>query len=98
MYNFHYDYMKKKYQENINLMYTDAFIYDIKTIDFYDDIRFEIDQHFDTSEYVADTVFNLPLINKKKLGMVKKHTHTRKYVNTHTKIVYKLTNSAGRRH
>jgi len=50
--------MKKKYQENINLMYTDAFIYDIKTIDFYDDIRFEIDQHFDTSEYVEDKVFN----------------------------------------
>jgi len=41
--------MKPKYQENINLMYmdTDSFIYDIKTIDLYDDIRFEIDQHFD---------------------------------------------------
>jgi len=73
MYNFNYDYMKKKLQENINLMYmdTDSFIYDTKTIDFYDDIRFEIDQHFDTLEYVEDNVFNLPLINKKKLCMLK---------------------------
>jgi len=60
--------MKPKYQENINLMYmdTDSFIYNIKTIDFYDDIRFEIDQHFDNSEYDKDNVFKLPLINKKK--------------------------------
>jgi len=65
--------MKAKYQENINLMYmdTDSFIYDIKTIDFYDDIRFEIDQHFDTSEYDKDNIFKLPLIKKKKFGMMK---------------------------
>jgi len=63
IYNFHYDYMKPKYQENINLLYmeTDSFIYDIKTIDLYDDIRFEI-VHFDTSEYDKDNVFKLPLI------------------------------------
>jgi len=46
-------------------MDTDSFMYDIKTIDLYNDIHFEIDQHFDTSEYVKDNVFNLPLINKK---------------------------------
>jgi len=65
--------MKPKCEENINLMYmdTDSFIYDIKTIDFYDGIRFEIDHHFDTSEYDKDNVFKLSLINKKKLGMMK---------------------------
>jgi len=52
-------------------MDTDSFICDIKTVDLYNDILFEIDQRFNISEYDKDNVFKLPLINKKKLGMMK---------------------------
>uniref|UniRef100_A0A1B0G9Q5 Uncharacterized protein n=1 Tax=Glossina morsitans morsitans TaxID=37546 RepID=A0A1B0G9Q5_GLOMM len=73
MYNFHYDYMKSKYKENIALNYvdTDSFIYDIETNDLYDDIRDDINYHFDTSAYPNQNIFNFPLLNKKVLGMMK---------------------------
>uniref|UniRef100_A0A1B0GEJ9 Uncharacterized protein n=1 Tax=Glossina morsitans morsitans TaxID=37546 RepID=A0A1B0GEJ9_GLOMM len=73
MYNFHYDYMKPKYKVNINLSYmdTDSFIYDIETNDLYDDIRDDINCHFDTSAYPKQNIFNIPLLNKKVLGMMK---------------------------
>ncbi|XP_037806202.1 uncharacterized protein LOC119600179 [Lucilia sericata] len=73
MYNFHYDYMKPKYLDNINLNYmdTDSFIYDIRTNDLYDDIRNDITTHFDTSAYPKDNIYNIPLVNKKVLGMMK---------------------------
>ena len=40
MYEFHYDYMLPKYNDNIQLCYmdTDSLVYDIKTEDFYVDI------------------------------------------------------------
>ena len=40
MYEFHYDYMKPKYGENLKLCYmdTDSLVYHIKTEDFYEDI------------------------------------------------------------
>lgn len=73
MYNFHYEYMKPKYQENIclNYMDTDSFVYDIKTYDLYKDILDDIILQFDTSAYPKDNVFNIPLLNKKVLGMMK---------------------------
>ena len=47
MNNFHYDYMKTKYLEKINLCYmnTESFIYDVRT----SDIRNHIPIHFYTS-------------------------------------------------
>ena len=73
MYDFHYDYMKPKYQENLSLNYmdTDSFIYNIKTNDLYNDIRNDIKSHFDTSAYSKENAFNFPLLNKKVLGMMK---------------------------
>ena len=50
MYEFHYDYMKKKYNEvDFKLLYmdTDSLVYDIKTEDFYKDTE----ARFDTSGY-----------------------------------------------
>ena len=40
MYEFHYDYMKQKYGENLKLCYmnTDSLVYHIKNEDFYEDI------------------------------------------------------------
>ena len=54
MYEFHYDYMKKKYNEiDLKLLYmdTDSLVYDIKTEDFYKDIADDIEARFDTSGY-----------------------------------------------
>ena len=44
MYEFHYDYMKPKYQENLKLccMDTDSLVYNIKTEDFYPDISEDV--------------------------------------------------------
>ena len=61
MYEFHYHYMKVKYQDNITLNYmdTDSFIYDVKTDDFYKDIQADIPQHFDTSYHIRKTMFTI---------------------------------------
>ena len=53
MYEFHYDYMKPKYGENLKLCYmdTNSLVYHIKTEDFYNDIAKDIQARFDTSGY-----------------------------------------------
>ena len=53
MYEFHYDYMLLKYNNNIQLCYmdTDSLVYDIKTEDFYADIVDDVQTRFDTSGY-----------------------------------------------
>ncbi|XP_059221314.1 uncharacterized protein LOC131995971 isoform X1 [Stomoxys calcitrans] len=73
MYDFHYNYMKIKFNQSttLNYMDTDSFIYDIKTKNFYDDIRSDITKYFDTSAYPINNIYNFPLENKKVLGMMK---------------------------
>ena len=53
MYEFWYDYMKPKYNDNVKLCYmdTDIFIMNIKTNDFYKDISDDVDNRFVTSNY-----------------------------------------------
>ena len=53
MYEFWYDYIQPKYQNNANLCYmdTDSFIINIKTEDFYEDIADDVEKRFDTSDY-----------------------------------------------
>ena len=48
MYEFWYDYMKPKYNDNIKLCYmdTDSFIMNIKTEDFYKDIVNDVEKRF----------------------------------------------------
>ena len=50
MYEFWYDYMKPKYNDNVKLCYmdTDIFIMNIKTNDFYEDIAIDVENRFDT--------------------------------------------------
>ena len=51
MYEFHYDYIKPKYDgENLKLCYmdTDSLVYEIKTEDFYADIVDDVPDRFDT--------------------------------------------------
>ena len=53
MYEFWYDYMKPKYNNDIKLCYmdTDSFIINIKTNDFYKDISNDVEDRFNTSNY-----------------------------------------------
>ena len=72
MYDFWYDYMKPKYNDNVKLCYTDtdSFIINIKTNDFYEDIASDVENRFDTSNYEVKR----PLLmgkNKKVIGLMK---------------------------
>ena len=72
MYEFWYDYMKPKYDNDVKLCYMDmdSFIINIKTNDFYEDIANDVENRFDTSNYEA----NRPLPmgkNKKVIGLMK---------------------------
>ena len=72
MYEFWYDYMKPKHNNNVKLccMDTDSFVMNIKTEDFYKDIANDVDKRFDTSDYEV----NRPLPtgkNKKVVGLMK---------------------------
>ena len=72
MYEFWYDYMKPKYNDNVKLCYmdTDSFIMNIKTGDFYEDIANDVEHRFDTSNFEVSR----PLAtgkNKKVIGLMK---------------------------
>ena len=72
MYEFWYDYIKPKYQNNARLCYmdTESFIINIKTEDFYADMANDIEKRFDTSNYKV----NRPLFkgrNKIVIGLIK---------------------------
>ena len=73
MYEFHYDYMKKKYNDkNLTLCYmdTDSLIYSIETDDFFKDIADDVKDRFDTSGYNSNRPLPLGL-NKKVIGLMK---------------------------
>ena len=72
MYEFWYDYMKPKYNDDVKLCYmdTDNCVMHIKTNDFYKDIYDDVDNRFDTSNYEVKR----PLPkgkNKKVIGLMK---------------------------
>ena len=72
MYEFWYDYMKPKHNDNVRLcyMHTDSFVMHIKTNDFYKDIASDVENWFDTSNYEV----NRPLPtgkNKKVIDLMK---------------------------
>ena len=75
MYEFHYDYMKPKYGNNLTLCYmdTDSLVYNIKTEDFYEDIAQDEEMKFDTSSgYSKEDSRPLPIeLNKKVIGLMK---------------------------
>ena len=72
MYEFWYDYMKPKYDDNVKLCYmdTDSFIMHIQIEDFYNDISNDVEKRFVTSNYECDRP--LPTgKNKKVIGLMK---------------------------
>ena len=66
MYEFWYDYMKPKYDNDVKLCYmdTDSFIMNIKTIDFYEDIANDVKNRFDTSNYEINRPLPMERIKK----------------------------------
>ena len=74
MYDFHYNYIKKKYGDKAKLLLTDtdSLMYEIQTEDFYKDISGDVKDRFDTSGYPLDHPSDIPSgFNKKVLGMFK---------------------------
>ena len=72
MYEFWYDYMKPKYNNDVKLCYMDmdSFIINIKTNDFYKDMANDVENRFDTSNYEVNRL--LPTgKNKKVIGLMK---------------------------
>ena len=72
MYEFWYDYMKPKYNNNIKLCYmdTDSFIMNVKTEDFYKDISNDVGNRFDMSNYEVDRPLSTGK-NRKVIGLMK---------------------------
>ena len=74
MFDFHYNYIKKKYKHRAELMFTDtdSLLYQIHTDDFYKDISYDIKTKFDTSDYPPNHPSGiLTGVNKKVIGMFK---------------------------
>ena len=99
MYEFHYDYMKRKYPDDeLTLCYmdTDSLIYSIKTEDFYKDIADDVETRFDTNGYIPDRPLPVGL-NKKVIGLMKDELGgeiMREFVSLQPKMYsYKVGNS-----
>ena len=74
MFNFHYNYIRKKYHNKAELLFTDtdSLMYQIKTKDFYKDISSDVMDKFDTSDYPPNHPSGIPTgLNKKVIGMFK---------------------------
>ena len=74
MFNFHYNYIREKYGNKAELLFTDtdSLMYEIKTKDFYKDIKDDVRDKFDTSDYPSNHKSGiLTGVNKKVIGMFK---------------------------
>ncbi len=74
MYRFHYNYMKPKYGNKANLLFTDtdSLCYEIETENFYKDISGDVEKWFDTSNYDEDHPSGIyTKVNKKEVGFMK---------------------------
>ena len=81
MYEHHYNFFKPHYGDNCKLLFTDtdSLCYEIKTDDFYADIKPYLEERFDTSNIPEEHV--LPSgINKKVLGMLKDETQANEII------------------
>lgn len=71
MYDFHYNYTKKKFNSNLLFTDTDSLVYEVFTNDFYKEIKEDIKNNFDTSNYPKDHPSGIKLKNKKVLVLFK---------------------------
>ena len=74
MFDFHYNYIRKKYGNKAELLFTDtdSLMYLIQTEDFYLDINKDVKKKFDTSDYVDNHPSGIKTgVNKKVIGKFK---------------------------
>ena len=74
MYRFHHEYVKPKWGDKVNLLFTDtdSLCYEIETDDVYEDIKNDLNEWFDTSNYDEDHPNGLRSNkNKKVIGFYK---------------------------
>jgi len=73
MYDFHYNYIKKKYRDQAELLFTDtdSLMYEIETEDFFEDIKMDVESKFDTSDFPEDHPSGIQRCNKRVIGMMK---------------------------
>ena len=74
MYDFHYNYIKTKYEDNTKLLFTDtdSLAYEIRAKDFYKDINPDIEKRLDTSDYPINHPSGIKTgLNSKVLEMFK---------------------------
>ena len=69
MYDFHFNYVKRKYGPNARLLFTDkdSLMYEIETEDFYKDISSDVQDKFDTSNFPKENKSGLPTGSNKKV-------------------------------
>ena len=74
MFDFHYNFIRKKYGNKAELLFTDtdSLMYLIQTDDFYSDIKHDISKKFDTSDYPENHPSGIKTgVNKKVIGKFK---------------------------
>ena len=74
MFDFHYNFIRKKYGNKAELLFTDtdSLMYLIQTDDFYSDIKHDIRKKFDTSDYPENHPSGIKTgLNKKVIGKFK---------------------------
>ena len=74
MFDFHYNYIRKKYGDKAELLFTDtdSLMYLIQTEDFYQDINKDVKRKFDTSDYLEKHPSGIKTgVHKKVIGKFK---------------------------
>ena len=74
MYDFHYHYIKPKFEDRAKLLFTDtdSLAYEIQTEDLYKDISSDVDRMFDTSNFSPNHPSGIKTgVNKKVIGKFK---------------------------
>ena len=74
LFDFHYNYIRKKYGNKAELLFTDtdSLMYLIQTDDFYRDIKKDVKKKFDTSDYLENHPSGIKTsVNKKVIGKFK---------------------------
>lgn len=74
VYDFHYNFMMRKFNETqCKMLYTDtdSLIYQLYCEDAYEEVMKQNLSKFDTSDYPPNNRYNMPLVNKKVVGLMK---------------------------